>query len=216
MRTFGAREEASARSLLKSWIAVHSPSCNAAPLRGRGSAPALEPGDIMDKAEIVKLREFLRRSFGAPTLQVAPNSKSAEAADVSLGERKLGTITVDDEDGDRSFAFAMKVAGRPSGDAGLSSPAVRERQADRRRAAQENRTRSSSTMAPIFSASSPPTIPTARPSPCKWRSWTSISTTRNKRSGSPHGRAASQSVVSSVKSSAGNGRMNSTAIPRSR
>jgi hypothetical protein len=70
--------------------------------------------EIMDKAEIVKLREFLRRSFGAPTLQVAPNPKSAEAADVSLGERKLGTITVDDEDGDRSFAFAMKVpVGRP-------------------------------------------------------------------------------------------------------
>ena len=68
----------------------------------------------MDKAEIVKLREFLRKSFGAPTLQVAPNSTSAEAADVSLGERKIGVITVDDEDGDRSFSFAMKVpVGRP-------------------------------------------------------------------------------------------------------
>ena len=33
---------------------------------------------------------------------------------MSVGERKLGTITVDDEDGDRSFAFAMKVpVGRP-------------------------------------------------------------------------------------------------------
>jgi hypothetical protein len=61
----------------------------------------------MDKAEIMKLREFLRRSFGAPGLQVAPNSKSAETADVSLGERKIGAITVDDEDGDRSFSFAM-------------------------------------------------------------------------------------------------------------
>lgn len=68
----------------------------------------------MDKAEIVKLREFLRASFGAPKLQVAPNSKSAEAADVSLEERKIGEITVDDEDGDRSFSFAMKVpVGRP-------------------------------------------------------------------------------------------------------
>jgi len=63
----------------------------------------------VDKAEIVKLREFLRKSFGAPTLQVTPNSKSAETADVSLGERKIGAITVDDEDGDRSFSFAMKV-----------------------------------------------------------------------------------------------------------
>jgi hypothetical protein len=69
----------------------------------------------LDKAEIVKLREFLRRSFGAPTLQVAPNSKSAEEADVSLGERKIGAITVDDEDGDRSFSFAMRVpVGRPA------------------------------------------------------------------------------------------------------
>jgi Protein of unknown function (DUF3126) len=68
----------------------------------------------MDKAEIAKLRVFLRRSFGAPALQVALNAKAAEAADVSLGERTLGTITVDDEDGDRSFAFAMKLpVGRP-------------------------------------------------------------------------------------------------------
>ncbi len=68
----------------------------------------------MDKTEIAKLREFLRRSFGAPALQVAPNSKSAEAADVSLGERRIGAITVDDEDGDRSFAFAMPLpVGRP-------------------------------------------------------------------------------------------------------
>ncbi len=61
----------------------------------------------MDKTEIGKLRDFLRRSFGAPALQVTPNSKSAEAADVSVGERKVGAITIDDEDGDRSFAFAM-------------------------------------------------------------------------------------------------------------
>jgi Protein of unknown function (DUF3126) len=68
----------------------------------------------MDKAEIGKLRTFMRRSFGTPALQVAPNAKSAEAADVSVGERTLGTITVDDEDGDRSFAFAMKLpVGRP-------------------------------------------------------------------------------------------------------
>ncbi len=33
---------------------------------------------------------------------------------MSLGERKIGVITVDDEDGDRSFSFAMKVpVGRP-------------------------------------------------------------------------------------------------------
>jgi hypothetical protein len=51
----------------------------------------------------------LRRSFGAPTLAVAPSSKERDAADVTLGQRKLGTITLDDEDGDRSFSFAMKI-----------------------------------------------------------------------------------------------------------
>ncbi len=69
----------------------------------------------MDKAEIAKLRAFLRKSFGAPTLQVTPSAKSAEAADVSLGVRKIGAITVDDEDGDRSFSFAMHIpVGRPA------------------------------------------------------------------------------------------------------
>ena len=63
----------------------------------------------MDKAEIVKLRQFLRKEFGAPMLQVTPSSRSAEAANVSLGEREVGEITVDDEDGDRSFAFEMKL-----------------------------------------------------------------------------------------------------------
>ena len=68
----------------------------------------------MDKAEIVKLREFLRRSFGAPGLEVAQSSTSKDAADVSLGVRKIGAITVDDEDGDRSFSFAMALpVGRP-------------------------------------------------------------------------------------------------------
>ncbi len=63
----------------------------------------------MDKAEIVKLRDFLRKTFTAPAIHVAPSSRSAEAADVSLGERKIGLITVDDEDGDRSFAFEVKL-----------------------------------------------------------------------------------------------------------
>jgi hypothetical protein len=92
-------------------IAAHFPYCKAASLCAKRLASWR---GAMDKAEIVKLREFLRRSFGAPMLQVAPNSKSSEAADVLLGEHRLGTLTVDDEDGDRSFAFEMKVpVGRP-------------------------------------------------------------------------------------------------------
>jgi Protein of unknown function (DUF3126) len=63
----------------------------------------------VDKAEITKLRDYLRRSLGAEILQVAPSSKSADSADVIVGERRVGTIVVDDEDGDRSFSFEMSV-----------------------------------------------------------------------------------------------------------
>ena len=63
----------------------------------------------MDKGEIQKLQAHLRRSFGAPTLKVVPSSKSAEAADVQFGERRIGSLVVDDEDGDRSFSFEMKI-----------------------------------------------------------------------------------------------------------
>ena len=63
----------------------------------------------MDKEEIVKLRAHLRRSLGAPGLNVAPNSRDKEEADVLLGERKIGIVKADEEDGDRSFFFEMKV-----------------------------------------------------------------------------------------------------------
>jgi hypothetical protein len=62
----------------------------------------------MDKAELSKLREHLRRSFGCPGINVAPNSRKKDAAEVTLGETKIGHIVVDEEDGDRSFFFEMK------------------------------------------------------------------------------------------------------------
>jgi hypothetical protein len=63
----------------------------------------------MDKTEILKLRAHLRRCFGAPALAVVASSRGRDAADVSLGQRKIGAITVDDEDGDRSFSFEMNI-----------------------------------------------------------------------------------------------------------
>ena len=63
----------------------------------------------MTKDEILKLRAHLRRSFGSPALTVTPNAREREAADVTIGERKIGKIILDDEDGDRSFSFAMPI-----------------------------------------------------------------------------------------------------------
>ncbi|HZM07197.1 MAG TPA: DUF3126 family protein [Methylocella sp.] len=63
----------------------------------------------MDKAELQKLQEFLRKSLGNQGLKVTPAKRNPDDADVYLGERQIGTIMVDDEDGDRSFAFEMKI-----------------------------------------------------------------------------------------------------------
>lgn len=63
----------------------------------------------MDKTELHKLQEFLRRSFGNDGIRVSIARKNPDDADVFLGERQIGSLVVDDEDGDRSFAFEMKV-----------------------------------------------------------------------------------------------------------
>ena len=63
----------------------------------------------MDKTELHKLQDFLRRSFGNQSLRVMPAKKNPDDADVSLGERQIGKIILDDEDGDRSFGFELKV-----------------------------------------------------------------------------------------------------------
>ena len=63
----------------------------------------------MDKTELRKLQEFLRKSFDNEGMRVSLDPKDTEAALVFMGERQIARITVDDEDGDRSFAFEMKI-----------------------------------------------------------------------------------------------------------
>lgn len=63
----------------------------------------------MDKGELRLLQVFLRRSFGNEDIRVSLDPKDTERAAVNLGERKIAEISVDDEDGDRSFAFEMNI-----------------------------------------------------------------------------------------------------------
>ena len=56
-----------------------------------------------------KLQDFLRQSFGNDGIRVTQARQNPDNADVHLGERSIGAIIVDDEDGDRSFAFDMKL-----------------------------------------------------------------------------------------------------------
>jgi len=61
----------------------------------------------VDVLEIKKLDAYLKRQFGNPRIRVVP--KSADAADVFVGEERIGNLIVDDEDGERSYNFEMKL-----------------------------------------------------------------------------------------------------------
>ncbi len=66
-------------------------------------------GAGLNKTELQQLQDFLRRSFGNDDLRVTLNPRNPEDADVHLGQRVIANLSVDDEDGDRSFAFAMRI-----------------------------------------------------------------------------------------------------------
>ncbi len=66
-------------------------------------------GTIMDKTELRKLQAFVRHAFDNEGIRVSLDPKDIEAAVVTFGERQIGKIIVDDEDGDRSFSLEMKL-----------------------------------------------------------------------------------------------------------
>ena len=61
----------------------------------------------MDVQEVKKLDAYLRKLFGNPGIRVVP--KKGDAAEVFVGDDDLGELTVDDEDGDRSYNFRMVI-----------------------------------------------------------------------------------------------------------
>ena len=61
----------------------------------------------MDLIEVKKLDAYLQKLFGNPSIRVVP--KKGDTAEVFIGEDDLGELTMDDEDGDRSFNFRMVI-----------------------------------------------------------------------------------------------------------
>ena len=61
----------------------------------------------MDLIEVKKLDAYLQKLFGNPSIRIVP--KKGDIAEVFIGEDDLGELTVDDEDGDRSYNFRMVI-----------------------------------------------------------------------------------------------------------
>ena len=61
----------------------------------------------MDVQEVKKLDAYLKKLFGNAAIRVVP--KSADAAEIFIGEDDAGELTVDDEEGERSYNFRMVI-----------------------------------------------------------------------------------------------------------
>ncbi len=77
----------------------------------------------MDVQEVRKLDAYFKRLFGNPRIRVVP--KKTDAADVFVGEERIGALAIDEDDDDdeRSYNFEMKIT---LGDASTTGPDVKK------------------------------------------------------------------------------------------
>jgi hypothetical protein len=61
----------------------------------------------VDVQEVRQLDGYLKKLFGNAQIRVVP--RSADVAEIFAGEDDLGELTVDDEDGERSYNFRMVI-----------------------------------------------------------------------------------------------------------
>jgi hypothetical protein len=61
----------------------------------------------VDVQEVRKLDAYLKKLFGNTQIRVVP--KTFDSAEIFVGDDDLGELTVDDEEGDRSFNFRMVI-----------------------------------------------------------------------------------------------------------
>jgi hypothetical protein len=61
----------------------------------------------VDVQEVRKLDAYLKKLFGTPKIRVVP--KAGDLAEIFVDAEDVGELTVDDEDGDRSYNFRMVI-----------------------------------------------------------------------------------------------------------
>jgi hypothetical protein len=61
----------------------------------------------VDVQEVRKLDSYLKKLFGNAQMRVVP--RASDTAEIFAGEDDLGELTVDDEDGERSYNFRMVI-----------------------------------------------------------------------------------------------------------
>ncbi len=63
----------------------------------------------MEKAELDRVQNYLRRLFGNLEIRVTARPQREDLAEVHIGGELIGMLSLDDEDGDRSYNFQMGI-----------------------------------------------------------------------------------------------------------
>lgn len=64
---------------------------------------------LVDKTEMAKVERYLRRTFANSSIRIVARPKKTDSAEVYVGEEFIGVLSLDDEEGDRSYAFNMAI-----------------------------------------------------------------------------------------------------------
>lgn len=67
----------------------------------------------MTPEELLKLQNFMRKTFGNAAIEVKPRPRKTDSAEVYIGEEFIGVMYLDEdeEDDERSFNFQMAILG---------------------------------------------------------------------------------------------------------
>lgn len=63
----------------------------------------------MDKAEIAKLENYLKKLFNTNKLEVRARPTKKDSVEVYISDEFIGVIYVDEEDGDRSYDLNIAI-----------------------------------------------------------------------------------------------------------
>ncbi len=63
----------------------------------------------MSPAELKKVEAYLRKTFGARSIEVRGRQKAADAAEVYVGGEFIGVLSKDTEDGELCYQFSMTI-----------------------------------------------------------------------------------------------------------
>ena len=63
----------------------------------------------MKKDELARLQTYLRKTFGAPTLEVKPQPKKDDMAEVFIGGEFVAALYKEVEEGETSYQLQMAI-----------------------------------------------------------------------------------------------------------